>query len=137
MYYICTRKDNTMLNLKNNKTMKKSLDFFVNAVNHLQSEVFSAEMYFRMSLFELIEVMQDNEDGCVTFNDESDYPTFFDYTKDMSENVIAVRIVRDENKHSRLEGKTEDDDEWFNLSVHGRLDLSELFCCLKEKLGKN
>ena len=117
--------------------MTKTLDFFVNAVNHLESEMLSAEMYFNRSVLELIEIMQDkNEDGCVTFDDYSAYPSFFDFTKDISEIILAVRVTRDEDDHLTIEGKTENDDEWFKLHTYGRIDMSDLYSCLKSVLHK-
>jgi hypothetical protein len=118
--------------------MEKAFDFFINAIDDIQCVISSLDWKFRKNLFNLIEIMQ-SESGYVSFTDESSYPLFINYTKDMYENVTAVRVVNNgsgDDIHRVLQGKTNEDDEWFDLVLYGKVSLTDIYECLKRLLNK-
>lgn len=112
-----------------------TLKVFVDATQNLEYILLDAQRKFEKQVTTLIKIMQEGV-GYVAFNDESGFAEFHDFCIDEIQQIMAVRVVND-NDVDFIEIMTDDNfdeefkDGWFKYYHYGRFDMGCLFDCLK------
>ena len=127
--------DNKSQTIKKNKTMSKTLNYLVEAVQATEYTLLDVQRKFRRQVYDLISVLQEGV-GYVAFNDETSFPRFTDYNSDETYDIVAVKVKYDTDHSATLlvcidAEQIEESEGWFVARVWGDCDIQDIFDCVK------
>ena len=111
--------------------LSKARERFIDSLN-LFSDIKSR---VEGDLTEIVKQVQLGYDGYVAFNDETEFPYYYDDSDDKAEAIVAVRVRKaDIGNSDVLEFTTnvevEDEDSWFCPFDYGEFDYEMLYSCV-------
>ena len=118
--------------------MEKNIKHLIESTQNLQSVYLSTRRYLQNNILNVIETLQDGV-GYISFNDESGFPDYYNYSTTEYERIFAIRVVDEGYKQIELMIEDNyngdmDNDTWIKVYDY-QIDFCEIFNYICERFN--